>query len=132
MTDVYDDFPQYAQDPLQQFTQQYKDLFGVESTQIDQKRKKRVSPKNNKRITPKSFVVCNEQKGFKMIQIKVVDLVCERDRANSNSSSSTSDADSECVLLSAQYVVHDAVDEIMDMTECVIKKISKKLTGSNF
>ncbi|KAL0803188.1 hypothetical protein ABMA28_006979 [Loxostege sticticalis] len=126
MEDCLDDvFPQYAQDPLENFTQQYKDLFGSQPTEVKQKKKRRVVSRRNKNVAQKSFVMCNEKKGIKLIQVRVLDLTCESDPVKGKT-------DSEGVLFSAQYVVHNSVDEIMDMTECVVKKISKKLCGDSF
>lgn len=37
--------------------------------------------------------------------------------------------DDDGVVLSAQYVVQEPVDEILDLTETVVRKIAKKLCG---
>lgn len=124
-----DIFTQYAQDPLENFTQQYKDLFGSQSTEVKQKRKKRVVSRQPKKVPLKSFVVSKEQRGIKLIQIKVLELTTDYDAGKTSSETA---AKNENVVLSAQYVVRDSMDEIMDMTECVIKKISKHLSGDSF
>ncbi|RVE42696.1 hypothetical protein evm_012663 [Chilo suppressalis] len=104
MTDCTDImFSQYAQDPLENFTQQCEELFGYQ---------------------PK------EEQESKKPEIRVLELTSESNTGGMEGSSSATFADNgsnERVVLSAQYVVHDQVDEIMDLTECIVRKISKKL-----
>lgn len=58
------------------------------------------------------------KKGYRLIKIEVCDLTFDDNRGSN-------------IILSAQYVVEDTVDEIMDCTESVIRKISKKMCDSN-
>ncbi|XP_048486984.1 uncharacterized protein LOC125490756 [Plutella xylostella] len=68
--------------------------------------------------TTTSYVMSKSPRpGHRLVRIEVVDL---------NSSTS----DSECVVLKAQYVVTHPVDEIIDMTENLVKKITKTMCSS--
>lgn len=118
-------FSQYAQDPLDNFTQQYQDLFKNQSIKYEKKRKqKRELTKKKANVSSKSFVISKESRGIKLIQIKILDLQKESILSSSNEEDSEDN-----VVLSAQYVVPDPVDEINDLTEVLVRKISKKLCG---
>lgn len=119
-------FSQYAQDPLENFDELYPDLSIKHREPKERKSKpKRENAKKKNNLQPKSFVISKEpRRGIHLIKIKVIDLTMD--------SQQSLDSDNDESILSAQYVVKDAVDEIMDLTESVINKISKKLCGYNF
>lgn len=122
---------QYAQDPLENFTQQCEDLFGMQLTKTKTgKKRKRESVKKNG-VSSKSFVIRKEQKGSKLIQIKIFEMM--RD-ATTRVTTQDSDVEGEAdnLVLSAQYVAQDPVDEIIDLTETLVRKISKKLCGDHY
>lgn len=75
-----------------------------------------------------SFVMSKTsvKKGLRVIQIKVMDL------HNAGEIKGDISDDDEKVTLSAQYIVRDPVDNIMDSTESLIGKISKSLLENNF
>lgn len=127
-------FSQYAQDPLENFTQQYQELFGaqpVESRTEKKGRSKRDVPTKKKaNISSRSFVIRKDQKGSKLIQIKIIDLSSERSSLSQIQQTDVESADS--VVLSAQYVVQEPVDEVLDLTESLVRKISKKLCGDSY
>lgn len=119
-------FYQDAQDPLEGFSEAYPHLC-EQATDTSNTRKRKVNKsyretsKRRSIVKTDSFVVRKEAKhGRKLIQIKVVDLTegCQ-----------TRDIDEDSALISAQYVVTEQVDDILDETERVINKISKKLCG---
>lgn len=64
--------------------------------------------------------------GVRVIQIKVLDLLREGDIKDDIGE------DDDRVALSAQYIVRDPVDNIMDSTESLISKISKSLVENKF
>ena len=71
--------------------------------------------------TSQSFLINNEKKkGLRLIQVQVLDI--------SEQQEPTSD-DHDVVMLSAQYVVTESVDHVMDETHALINKISKNLCG---
>ncbi|XP_063826040.1 uncharacterized protein LOC135077821 [Ostrinia nubilalis] len=78
------------------------------------------------RLRRASYVINNEhQRGTRLIKIKVIDISGELP------DTSNIECDEENVVLSAQYVVKDDLDDIMDDTETVIKKICKKISDNN-
>lgn len=126
--DIHIPFSQYAQEfeLPQEFDD--SDLYKKIKSAIENpkpKKRKALNIKNkiikrNVGHTP-SFVINNEAgKGNKLVKIQIIDI---RDGVPD-----TNDQD-EKVLLSAQYVANDGYDEIVDCTEGVINKISKKLCG---
>ncbi|XP_028161954.1 uncharacterized protein LOC114353955 [Ostrinia furnacalis] len=123
---------QYAQDPLEGFTQEFPELCSRLHAHAVQRQVKK--PKNKKgvskrRLGPtKSYVITKNQKGKRLIKIEVIDIVS--DTGSASSSEITDQEDN--VLISAQYVVQDSYDEIMDLTDNLVQKISKKLCGDNF
>lgn len=126
-------FSQYAQDPLENFTQQCEELFGKQPTKLkidkrNGKQKREPSKKNG--VSLKSFVISKEQRGSRLIQIKILDLAA--DQAARTTAQGADGDDDESVVLSAQYVVQDSVDEIMDLTETLVRKISKRLCGDSY
>lgn len=99
----------------------------VNSLPVSQEKRTRRKPRiaKKKACSLKSHVISKaSNKGVRLIQIKIIDLTNEP--ANECSD------EEDNVVISAQYVVSDAVDEIMDMSESVIRKISKKLCNDNF
>lgn len=124
-------FSQYAQDPLEGV-----ELFNEQDTELSKKIKNALGKTKNRKSKLKmenkvikrnvsghrpSFVINNEPNpGKKLIKIEIIDI---------SSSSDQNPVNEENVLLSAQYVVKDGYDEIVDSTESVINKISKKLCG---
>lgn len=82
------------------------------------KRKLKKTTKNNySSIQRKSSFVLNREpcKGRRLIQIKIIDISDENCENESD------------VVVSAQYVVKDFVDNILDQTERVIKNISETI-----
>lgn len=114
---VDDDLPdfalsQYAQDPLEGFSQRYPELSTTNQHKEKYSKNKRVKSKHQK-----SYIISkNQKKGHRLIQIKVIDI-----------SSDSVEKDEDKLLLSAQYIAKDEPDEIMDDTQNIIKKISKKV-----
>lgn len=70
MDDSPDIFSQYAQDPLENFTQNYEELIRNQP----KRKHKRDLPKKKTDISAKSFVISKERQGYKMIQIKILEL----------------------------------------------------------
>lgn len=69
-----------------------------------------------------SYVINNEKKkGLRLIQVQVLDI-SEQEPASDNQN----------VMLSAQYVVTEPVDYVMEETQSLINKISKKLCGDSY
>lgn len=125
-------FSQYAQDPLEGFSQRFPMIPPVttpmtinETKREKRHKKKRDLTQRKKRVLSKSFVISKESRGSKLIQIKIIDL--------STPSIPTAYCESECddedrTSVSAQYVVKEPYDEILDLTNNIIKKISKRLS----
>lgn len=87
------------------------------------KTRTRREPQKRKQSTCQSFVINNEKKkGIRLIQIKVLDI--------SDHQTAASDSE-EVIVLNAQYVVSEPTDNIMDETQTLINKISKKLCDDN-
>lgn len=59
-----------------------------------------------------------ERNGHRLIKIKVYDM---------NESPEVNNSENDGAMISAQYVVVEPYDDIMDQTECLVSKISKKL-----
>lgn len=104
---------------------------------LKKKQKRDAARRNCRDVASTSYVITKDQKkGKRLIQIQVVDLENEA-AAYSRSSAETTqcsenDNDNGCVILSAQYVMRDSIDEIMDLTENLIKKISRKITSDDY
>lgn len=102
------------------------------------KKQKRDAARRNRREAAAltSYVITKDQrKGKRLIQIQVVDLENEaaaylRSSADTTQCSEYSDNDS--VILSAQYVMRDSIDEIMEHTESLIRTISRKITSDDY
>lgn len=62
--------------------------------------------------------MAKQPKGRRLIKIEVLDLT---------GGTAEEGEDSENVILSAQYVVSDPIDSIMDQTENLVNKISKSM-----
>lgn len=75
--------------------------------------KKRSAPEPS---SSTSFVMSKTRKGSRLIKIQVLDLM---------------EKDGENIIVSAQHAVIDPIDEILDITENLIKKISKKLCNDS-
>lgn len=91
------------------------------------KTSKRVSKKRSFKRShgpPPSFVVQSAStSGRRLIKIQIIDISDTR---------VPSESEEENTLLSAQYVVQDHSDQIMDQTESVISNISKKNCGYSY
>lgn len=99
-----------AQNPLEDYDEV---AASVEARQASRKRKSQ-----KKRKASSSYIITKiPRKGRHKIKIEIIDL-------NPQIGSSTP---LENVAVSAQYIVCDVVDEIMDMSENLIKKICKKV-----
>lgn len=118
MEDISDPY-YWAQDPLARFEEDYPELVNKPvQEQKKSKLKQRSIKKKNKQTA--SFVVTKGlRRGRRLIKIQVVDLTNEDVKEGSDNEDN--------ILLSAQYVVTDPIDEIMDQTENLINKISKSL-----
>lgn len=131
---------QFTYDPWDGLTQACDEIVdknqGGDCHTPREKRAKRKTDniKNKARSTAKSYVMHRQRtKGLRLIQIKVFDIANEP-TGSFRSVTRESDVygnEEDNMMLSAQYVVSEAVDEIMDMTETVIRKISKKLCSDN-
>lgn len=125
---------QDAQDPLEGFSQMFPPwlverpdsplLHKIRKQQTASKRQpKKRSFLKNFHGQQQSFVLKSDKtKGRRLIKIQIIDL----------ESQVSSESDDNNTLLSAQYVVTDDVDQIMDQTESVINNISKKLCGYSY
>lgn len=127
-------FSQYAQDWSEVFKDAEEEV-EEESDLLKKIKTARGKPKTKKtkervlnkvikrslRGHPPSFVINNEaSKGNRLIKIQILDIsetMPENDESNEN------------IILNAQYVANDGYDEIIESTESVINKISKKLCG---
>lgn len=125
-------FSQYAQDPFRTasaFEQACPELCRPARKERQPKPvpKRKNSKCKKSRLRGASYVINNEiQKGIRLIKIKVIDI-CDKSPVKSNTES-----EEENIVLSAQYVVKDVLDDIMDDTETVIRKICKKISDNNF
>lgn len=130
---------QDAQDPLEGWTQMFppwvvepqheetplelKIRKAMENKQ-KRKRKKRSSFLKHLHNTQQSFVIKSPpKKGRRLIKIEIIDFEHEM----------LGEGDSpEDALLSAQYVVSEDMDQIMDQAENLINNISKKICGYSY
>lgn len=125
----------YAQDPLNGFTQRMKDWEHEElmtTTPHKGKKKRRCQepPTKNKRSSKnqaqKSYVISKElRRGQRLIKIKIYDFT---ESVSEQIDLTSDESDSEFLSVSAQYVVKNPVDEILDATENIINKISKEIS----
>ena len=108
---------QDAQDPLYGFDE-YENRRQAEllaNAEADAKKKK---SRKRCRKQSVSYVISNAaRRGHRVIKLQIFDY----DEKN----------DVNCESVRVQYVVVDPIDEVMDLTENVIKKISKKLYDQN-
>lgn len=71
-----------------------------------------------------SYVISREAgKGRRVVKIKIIDTEFRNGE---------SQAEEGHTLVSAQYIVKEAHDDIMDQTEALVHNISKKLCGYSF
>lgn len=141
-------FSQYAQDPLEDFTERFPPLKAEPQKPSRknrcQKQTGRKPKKQNKKVysshiiekprrcEPASFVLNSEPcKGHRLIQIQIVDLSNSQQQRGITTTDNAIEYE-DSVLLNAQYVVKDATDEIMDQTERLISNISKKLCNYSY
>jgi hypothetical protein len=134
----------YAQDPLEGFTQRMEEWNrddppkppNPEKVMMKKGAKKRKGselkkrPKNKNRNNraKKSFVISKEaRRGNRVVQIKIYDFT----ECTEPIELSSDESDGEYLSLSAQYVVNDPVDEILDSAESLIHKISKEICKRN-
>lgn len=130
----YGDTFQYAQDPLEGFTEEFlkmkaqqKPNAKIRERRPAKLRKKCVSKSalSKLHIPVHSFVVNSvPKKGFRLIKISVFDLDGSQQHCDS--------IDDDNFLLSAQYVVNENGDEIMDQTEKLVSNISKKICNYSY
>lgn len=122
---------QYSYDPWEGLTQACQDVMDKHQlaepqTSREKKVKRKTEVKKKRRNLTKSYVINRERaRGYRLIQIRVCDLTepsCSTVRDVDEHSESEDN-----VVISAQYVVSEHNDEIMDMTDTVIRKISKKM-----
>lgn len=136
MDNVEDVSPQFlsqvfAQNPYQDDDDDYvndsdlvKKIMNASQKAKTKKKQNKIQNKVQKRSVPgqpSSFVINKKPgKGSRLIKIQIINLL-----ENENKEV----PESEDVILSAQYIADDGFDEIIDSTESVINKISKKLCG---
>lgn len=122
---------QCAQDPLIGLNEPWSPESGILSKKRklkkqDQKGETSTSqPKKRRQMSQclSSYVVNNQvNRGRKLIKIQVIDLQDSEVKLDNNDN----------VLLSAQYIVKDCIDDILDQTESLITNISKKVCGYSF
>lgn len=115
-------FSQYAQDPYEEFNEMLRcDRENANRMAKEKKTRPRRKDTVNKPNSTQSFVMSRHQRrGIKLIKISVMDLC-------NNSLGSDSDNETENVIISAQYIVKEVVDPIVDETESLVRKISKSL-----
>lgn len=74
-----------------------------------------------KQFNCQSYVINNEKKkGLRLIQIQVLNISDQQESDND-----------DAIVMSAQYVVSEPVDYVMEETQSLINKISKKLCEDN-
>ncbi|KAL0839206.1 hypothetical protein ABMA28_015978 [Loxostege sticticalis] len=119
---------QYTYDPWEGLTQACQEI--MDRPETTEPQATQALREKKRRSSAKSYVINRERlRGIRLIQIRVSDLTSEpscstvRDPEHSDSEDN--------VVLSAQYVVTEHNDEIMDMTDSIIRKISKKLCRDN-
>jgi hypothetical protein len=99
-------------------------IVNASQKQKTKKKQTKIQNKVQKRSVPgqlPSFVINKKPgKGYRLIKIQIINLQDNEYKEVS---------ESEDVILSAQYIADDGFDEIIDSTESVINKISKKLCG---
>jgi hypothetical protein len=126
----------YAQDPLNGFTQRMQDwenedLMKLKPNKGSKKRKYLEHQTKNKRGSAKdqarkSYVISKElRRGHRLIKIKIFDFT---ESVSEQIDLTSDDSDSEFLSVSAQYVVKNPVDEVLDSTENIINKISKEIS----
>lgn len=105
-------FSQYAQDPLLGFDEQYPEIANSHRERQSKKKRELVNKKNKSR----SYISSKQSNktGMKLIQIKIIDLTKQIENDDN-------------IILNTQYVVTDVMDDILDHTESVVRKISKKI-----
>lgn len=82
--------------------------------------------RSSKNQAQKSYVISKEfHRGQRLIKIKIYDFT---ESVSDNIDLTSDDSDSEFLSVSAQYVVKNPVDEILDSTENIINKISKEIS----
>ncbi|KAL0810236.1 hypothetical protein ABMA28_003088 [Loxostege sticticalis] len=126
----YLDTFQYAQDPLDGFTEEFMKTQAVHpchnrSRSKVKRRRNNVGETSTKKQRTHSFVINSApSKGLRLIKIEILEL---------NGSQRISDTvQDNNVILSSQYVVKDIEDEIMEQTEKIINNISKKICGYSY
>lgn len=120
-------FSQYAQDPLEDFSLRYPDLSTRQQREETKEKKSKTKRDTLKRKLPlssKSYVISKEKrKGTHLIQIKIFEL----------KDSNECDVESEDnIVISAQYMVNEGLDDIMDETKRIVNKICKNICNDNF
>lgn len=119
----------YDQDLLNRFNVDYPELRNNRDdgkTKCKQRRNLRNREINKKKSTsaPKSYVISQKpNRPLRLVKILVYDM---SETNNLNIDYVREDS----AVLSAQYVVTETIDEVMDQTESLINKISKMLTNS--
>lgn len=113
-----------AQNPLEGFDEIFPITNQKKSSPKRPKRKTKKTPgetKNLRNSMRRSSFVLNREayKGRRLIQIKIIDI-----------SGDNSDTESD-VVISAQYIVKDFTDRILDQTERVIKNISENIISDS-
>lgn len=134
--------PYYSQDSAIPFEQEFPELRNKPVLGCQQKRKKkgktsRIQKKRKERASVSYVKTKADKRGYRLIKIKVYDLSeCDTigsriKRAGCVEAASESDGE-DGALLSAQYIVKEPIDQILDQTESLVNKISKSLFNNNF
>ncbi|KAG7294795.1 hypothetical protein JYU34_017045 [Plutella xylostella] len=115
LTDPY----YYAQNMLEGLESDVEEIRNPGPADGGKRKSKPTRKRTAKESTLKSYVVSKAVKrGHRLVKIEVFDL------------NECQDTNSENAVLSAQYVVVDPVDEVMDMAENIVNKISKKMCNN--
>lgn len=124
-----------GQDVLASFDQEYPELANKPLSEVvkEKKAKKnksslsKIKHEERKKIHKHATATCyvkskSEENGRRLIKIKIYDL---------KDSPEICDNTNDGAVISAQYVVVDPYDDIMDQTECLVNRISKNLCGNS-
>lgn len=97
----------------------------VKSTVKRRERKQQPYIQSKSNNNASSYVISKEAgKGRRLIKIEIIDTT--------GSPQNDKDAEEGVIIVSAQYNVKEAMDDIMDQTETLVHNISKKLCGYSF
>lgn len=95
-----------------------EEMMQLESNQQSQIMKRKRSRRESRQLSSKSssYVITDTPQLTRLIKIEIFDLK----------------SDSKKAQVSCQWICEEPIDEILDLTENVIKKISKKISENQF